>query len=458
MLILLLFAEDKSLDVQNFKLGHSLDLLTLEEALNPVSRYGQKGSLLLGLGVNYANSPFVVLDGNKQVVQKYFVKDILGIDLHLGYRFKKRYFIGLSGDFRRVTLGEGATDKEPAVWTFADPKLLLKARLTSNEARYAVALALFGTYPLGDPYYYATDVGPTIGLSLLADYYMDNKLFFATNVGAVYAHKAQIPQYKTTTSTVTGMDMRVKGVGGLGLGYLFHENFSLHTEFSGMMALPDLALHKALDGMLYARLFFKGFALYLGGALRSLEFLKKQDNQEGVDGSAGEFKYRLFAALRYAYLAEEKEEAPKEVLPEEPLPLPEEPMLLSTGEPIEVIEEAPVIIPVGSKIGTVYFEWNSSHLTQETKKQLDEFSERIRNQYKEKSLKISGHTDGRGSKRTNEKLSKKRAENVKNYLMNKGLTNEMKIESHKIPLRIEIEIPGQEETFKMNRRVEIYVE
>ena len=74
---------------------------------------------------------------------------------------------------------------------------------------------------------------------------------------------------------------------------------------------------------------------------------------------------------------------------------------------------------IGSKI---FFENNSDKLKVASLSQLDELT-KILNKYEGANLTIEGHTDYNGSDEFNQTLSQKRADSVKFYLVEKGITN-----------------------------------
>jgi OOP family OmpA-OmpF porin len=68
----------------------------------------------------------------------------------------------------------------------------------------------------------------------------------------------------------------------------------------------------------------------------------------------------------------------------------------------------------------VNFETNKATLTAESRAILDKVAESLR-AYPEVKVEVQGHTDNRGSKALNTKLSQARAETVRDYLIGKGI-------------------------------------
>lgn len=72
---------------------------------------------------------------------------------------------------------------------------------------------------------------------------------------------------------------------------------------------------------------------------------------------------------------------------------------------------------------TVYFNFNDTTLTDEDKSKLDSLAEILKSRSEIKSISIVGYADRVGSVAYNEKLSKKRALTVKDYLAAQGYLN-----------------------------------
>jgi len=80
--------------------------------------------------------------------------------------------------------------------------------------------------------------------------------------------------------------------------------------------------------------------------------------------------------------------------------------------------------PKQKGLDTIYFNFNSTALTAEARKQLNAVATSIK-EGEFKSIEISGHTDNVGSDAINKKISQKRADVVKSYLVKKGIKADM---------------------------------
>lgn len=93
---------------------------------------------------------------------------------------------------------------------------------------------------------------------------------------------------------------------------------------------------------------------------------------------------------------------------------------------VEKKQEQVVVSPAKSlqkEQRTVYFEFNKSDITPESKAKLDTLADVLKSDKNVKSAHIVGYADRFGSDQYNEKLSQKRANAVKDYLSSKGYIN-----------------------------------
>ena len=115
--------------------------------------------------------------------------------------------------------------------------------------------------------------------------------------------------------------------------------------------------------------------------------------------------------------------------------------------------------PSGGDILVIYFDFDSDGLTDRTKKQLDVVVNLIKLDASKK-VRLSGHTDGKGSDEYNQGLSKGRALIVKEYLTQSGINPEQIItEAHGFskPIRNENE-EDDANARRANRRTEVYLD
>lgn len=112
---------------------------------------------------------------------------------------------------------------------------------------------------------------------------------------------------------------------------------------------------------------------------------------------------------------------------------------------------------VGTKIvlKNIFFDYAKSTLRPESEPELDRLYELLM-EFPEMKIEISGHTDNKGSRTTNERLSASRAKAVVNYLVKKSIPLS-RLESKGYAFDQPIESNDTEEGRQQNRRVEFKV-
>ncbi len=126
--------------------------------------------------------------------------------------------------------------------------------------------------------------------------------------------------------------------------------------------------------------------------------------------------------------------------------------VLPGAEVVRTEEGINLILDESSK---VTFEYNKSTLTAEAKTNLDKLAE-VFQEFADTDLLIVGHTDNVGSQNYNKPLSEKRANEVKNYLVSKGV-NASRLTSSGKGLEEPIADNSTEAGRASNRRVEIAI-
>ncbi len=104
----------------------------------------------------------------------------------------------------------------------------------------------------------------------------------------------------------------------------------------------------------------------------------------------------------------------------------------------------------------ILFATNSATLSNESKTSLKEFASKLEDLGSTADITVLGHTDNTGSAEVNEKLSQKRADAVKNYLVKCGLDSSHLYAqglSYNKPVASNDTVEGRAQ----NRRVEIYI-
>ncbi len=127
------------------------------------------------------------------------------------------------------------------------------------------------------------------------------------------------------------------------------------------------------------------------------------------------------------------------------------------------VEGPPIIEKDGKlyfELEPIYFDFDMWNIREDSKKILDELAEKLE-RYPDIHIKISAHTDSRGTVRYNQILSEKRAESTRNYLALVGYVNARRIKFQGFgELSPIVECPNNdctEEEFQLNRRSEFEI-
>ncbi len=107
------------------------------------------------------------------------------------------------------------------------------------------------------------------------------------------------------------------------------------------------------------------------------------------------------------------------------------------------------------RLNNVFFEFNKSYLKPASYPELDRLVDLL-NKNQDLTIEISGHTDSIGSATYNKALSERRAKSVKDYLFEKGMTEE-RVNSHGYGLEYPIAQNDTEIGRSINRRVEFTI-
>ncbi len=449
-----LFAEttNHSIDVQAFKLSHSFDTILLEEALNPYSEYAKRGSFLIGVGGHYSNNLLSIFNKSDSKTDATIVKDIIGLDLHLGYLFlKKRVYLGVASSFSKITLDSVPMNFSGSKtgWSISDPKILAKIRLTPQESNVAVAFIPYLQINAGKPEYYSTDNSLSGGMKIALDYYQ-NRFFINTNIGYQYSPEAFLPEefYVNQNKTVSETNIKHRMFGGFGFGYFLTQHFSLHSEAYGFISFPIEIEYFSIDWILYGRLKVRNLGFFLGASFKGIQDYRATINET----PSKRVNWRVFAALRW-FLASQQEivEAPKVV----ETPRVEAPPVVEIPQAVPTVSE---IKSPNKLLGEIFFATNKSFISDEEQAKLVKIANAIKKYYQGRKIYVEGNTDSRGSSAHHGRLSFERAKSAESFLKSLGIVNEIIVRANPIPKLLIKEDLVTGKGLSQNRSVEIYVE
>lgn len=144
---------------------------------------------------------------------------------------------------------------------------------------------------------------------------------------------------------------------------------------------------------------------------------------------------------------EQTSETAAPVISAVPAPIPE----------VEQIQAAPTTELVTTIKGDALFAFDRTDIKPEARKQLSEIVGKLKVQQSIEEIVISGHTDADGSETYNQELSKKRAEAVKQFLVDEGVVSK-RLVLQALGEALPVASNDTEEGRAKNRRVEISVQ
>ena len=114
---------------------------------------------------------------------------------------------------------------------------------------------------------------------------------------------------------------------------------------------------------------------------------------------------------------------------------------------------------------TVYFGFNQASISPQMKQRLDLLATRLKSEQSVRGARIVGYADRIGNPDYNERLSKKRAEAVKNYLVARGLINTQVAETRWVGASepstecpADLKRPALIDCLQKDRRVEVEID
>jgi OOP family OmpA-OmpF porin len=148
-------------------------------------------------------------------------------------------------------------------------------------------------------------------------------------------------------------------------------------------------------------------------------------------------------------------ECPKPVVvtEQEPAPAP----VVKEVEPPPVVAAKPVIIEKGRQTLNVEFDFDKSTIKKGYYQDIDNLSQ-VMKDYPDLNVVIEGHTDSMGTDAYNKKLSQRRAESVKKYMVEKGGIDANRIKAIGFGEEKPIASNDTDEGRQQNRRVEAAVD
>jgi OmpA-OmpF porin, OOP family len=237
--------------------------------------------------------------------------------------------------------------------------------------------------------------------------------------------------YNVPTLTVDGKKTGWLANLGLGAQYMLGDNFGLQADLRHQWSRASLDVTNAITG-----------------------------NAAGDSGTIGNTLLNLGGLIRFGapapvVAAPAPEPAPIAAVEPEPAPAPE-----PAPEPVKCTPQMDTITVDAAKL----FGYDKANLQDEGKAALDDAAAKIKAAPEIKAVIVTGHTDRIGSEAYNQKLSERRANQVKDYLASQGVDAAIIEAVGKGESEPVVQCAGNKATKKLisclqpNRRVEIRAE
>ncbi len=415
-------------DAQNFNtITSGLDFVTVHssETLKP-------GIVNLGLFLNYAVNTLPYYDITPQS-RLNWNDTILGMDLNAGLGLTKNWDIGISFPqvLDQTVENTTGTRGEFAARGSTEVRFNTKYRLAGNdEGGFAVAASM-NVNRIEDNPYVGSGAGPTFNVEAIADTTLTNRVAVGGNVGY---------RFRSPGTQIAGSPVRPLGnqwIASAALSYyipdwnskLIGEMYgSLPAETSDSFGDRSLTSLEALAGIKHD--INTNLAIHGGAAA-------------GVVRGVASPDWRVYTGLNYTFgplWGREAPDAPQEA-----------PHLVA----VATDQEENAVVTERFRTQHILFEFDSDKMIGNPGPALEELAGHLEKGFRR--LVIEGHTDSIGKASYNERLSLKRANAIKSYLVTRHRIEARKIETIGYGARRPIADNGNYQGRQENRRVEFQI-
>ncbi len=425
----------------------------------------------LGAFINYQRNSLVAVDADGNVTQQ-FVAGRMGLDLIGSLSLARSFSIGLGLPVYLLQQG----DTEPSFAGLGDLRVVPKLQLLDDRDSIGLALAAEVRAPTHTGDFSGSNRGVQVLPKVIVDHRFRGGLRVGGNVGAAFREDSDF------FNVVVGDELTY----ALAVGYRFggHDGKTeLGAELNGGMGLAELDAEEA--------------------PLELLAFLRHNPDDEweliggpglGIIEGYGVPTFRVFFGVRYTPtshdsdhdgIADAEDECPnyaedRDGIEDDDGCPEEDPDSDRDGVP-DVDDECPeaketingvddedgcpdsgdarVVYEEGrfKILDTVKFETGSAKLKPESHSLLDQVALTMKANPDVKKIRIEGHTDDTGPREVNMRLSEQRAESVKRYLVDKGVSPQ-RLSAQGYGPDKPLEDGTDDEARARNRRVEFVVE
>lgn len=408
----------QSVDSHYFEFSDTLETVGMEDALGSNSELIQsKSPFLFRASLDYARDS---LSATRVVNNPISIVDhMYSITLGGGVVLLPRVFVGMTGSLHHVRLSDQYVSGQfdASSWKLGDVAIHAKIRLTPDNSKINVALRPFVGVPSGSDQYLVSYDSFRWGGRLLADMSINHwSLYFHSGIS--HASDAQF----------LSLDERTFLDVGLGTFYKINSKFGVNAEWLQSISISEVKNGQNPTQVNVGIRYDTGSTkVFVGAGVQGFDFT---DNNR---------PYVFYAGIKQPFGSKK----------------PAEPIATSTVVNHETVD--PEFIKATEEIQTmvVYFDNNRAKVKSDQHESLNHAA-KLMKEYggKIQYLVLHGHTDPRGDETYNKRLSQRRAQAVKDYLVEQGV-NEHAIlidgYGESLPKTTE------EKDYRTNRRVEFKV-
>ncbi len=422
-------------DLQNFNsTTNGLDFVTVQS-----SKTLDPGVLNLGLFFNYGVNTLPYFEGTAGQNQADIRDSLTGMDANLGLGLMKNWDVGISFPFILSQSVDGlGTHGQFAQNGWTEFRANTKVRLFGGPTGGVALIGSMNLNQIENNPFVGQSAGPIYNLEAAGDIAIDN-LALGVNAG----YRWRNPGTAIVNSSVE--PFRNQMIASMAASYhipsadtkLIFEVFgsmpAVSTTFDSDRKQSSL---EALLGLKYD--ITSRLAFHFGGGTE-------------LDHGTATPDWRVYTGINYTFgpLWEQKQN----VKQTEPAPLPE-PEPENINDPFAGNPKAPLETYV---VRNILFDFDSDHLRAESRDVLSRLANYLRKPPVFDKLEIYGHTDSVGSDTYNLELSQKRANSVKDFLVEKLALPAGKIVAVGLGEKFPVSSNANYQGRNLNRRVEFKI-
>jgi outer membrane protein OmpA-like peptidoglycan-associated protein len=385
-----------------------------------------------GLYVNYAKNSLVVVDGDGEITNT-FVGDRVGADVLASFSVADPFSIGVG-----MPLYFQGGDAEPSAVGLGELRVVPKLRILNDRESVGLALAAEVRAPTDTGDFSGDESAVSVTPKLILDHRFRSGLRLGANVGATLREESRF------FNVLEGNEL----VYAAAAAYAFNPDTELGVEFNGGAGLNETDTEEvALEALPYLRQGLAPDWVLQGGV------------GVGVMAGYGVPTFRAFLGVRWSPTShdadrdgisdaddkcpneaedmdhfedmdgcpEEDPDTDQDGVPDHQDDCPEAKETINgvddddgcpdTGDPRVIYEDGEFKI-----LDAVQFEHGSAKVTEKSRSLLDQVALMIKSYPQVERVRIEGHTDDTGPEDVNQRLSEQRANSVRTYLINKGVS------------------------------------